>query len=175
MRLGVGEVERDGQGGDRDEQRGDDRVEDDPGAAELEAGETVAGEGRQGGRPGAAERRVQGGVAEPLDERAVPVDVLEQQPERVEELKRAGEPETERLEDVGLGLGRVDEEPGDRDQREQREQERERGQQGDRAARQPVQLDRDLAVALREALPPPALAAGVGGVRRRSTGAAAPW
>ena len=89
------------------------------------------------------------------------------------------EPEAERLEDVRLGLRRVDDDPGDRDQREDREQERERGQQRDGAAAQPVQLDGDLAVARGEPLLPPALAAGLGaaaptlpdgGGRRRGDG-----
>jgi hypothetical protein len=40
----------------------------------------------------------------------------------VEELERTGEPEAERTEDIRLGLCRVDDDPGDRDQRKDREE-----------------------------------------------------
>jgi hypothetical protein len=138
VRLGVGEVQRQRERGDRHQQGAEGQVEQHLRAAEREPGETVPGEGRQHRRAAAADHRVQRRVPEPLDVGAVAVHVLEQQREVVEEAERAGEPEAERLEDVRLGLGRVDDDPGDGDQREDREQEGERGQQGDRAAAQPV-------------------------------------
>jgi hypothetical protein len=154
VRLGVGQVQRQGERGDRDEQRGDGQGEEQLRAAEAEPGETVPGEGGQGGRADAAEHRVQRRVAEPLDVGPVAVDVLEQQREVVEELERPGEPESERLEDVRLVLGRVDRDPGDRDQGEDREQEREHGQQRDRAPAQPVEFGRDDRVLFLQPLPP---------------------
>jgi hypothetical protein len=148
VRLGVGEVQRQRQGGDRHQQGGDGQVEQQLRAAEGEPGETVPGEGGERRRADAAEHGVQRRVAEPLDVGPVAVHVLEQQREVVEEAERPGEPEAERLEDVRLGLGRVDDDPGDGDQREDREQEGEHGQQRDRAAAQAVELDRDGALLL---------------------------
>ena len=164
MRLGVGQVQRQGERRDRDQQRGDGQGKQQLRAAEPEPGESVARECGQRGRADAAEHRVQRRVAEPLDVGPVAVDVLEQQREVVEEPERPGEPEAERLEDVRLVLGRVDQNPRDRDQREQREQEREHGQQRDRTPAQPVQLDRDDGILFLEPLPsaplPPALRHG---------------
>ena len=160
VRLGVGEVERNGQRGDRDQQPGDDHVEDHPRAAEPEPGQAVAGERGQRRRPDAAEDGVQRRVAEPLDVGPVAVHVLEQQRERVEEVERPGEPEAERLEDVRLRLGRVDEDPRDRDEREDREQEGQPRQQRDGAAAQAVELDRDRLLAFLEAGLPAPLASG---------------
>ena len=160
MRLGVGEVQRQRQGGDRHQQGGDGQVEQQLRAAEGEPSETVPGEGGKRRRADAAEHGVQRRVAEPLDVGPVAVHVLEQQREVVEEAERAGEPEAERLEDVRLGLGRVDEDPGDGHQREDREQEGEHGQQRDRAAAQAVELDRDDALLLLEPFPPASLPPG---------------
>src|SRR5579875_3612893 len=97
------------------------------------------------------------------------VNVLEQQREVVEELKRPCEPEAERLEDVGLSLRRVDDDPCDRYQGEHGEQGAQHRQQGHGAAAQPVQPDRDHLRPLAQALRPATAAAG-GAARRRRRG-----